>query len=138
MPKNTLKKNHQSPENFTDVEDCGMKKLSPTAISLMAEFFKVLSEPSRLQIICTLKSGSKNVSQIISETALGQANVSKHLKVLTQASIVTRTQQGINVFYAISNPFIFELCELVCDSISLKIEQQNEKLEHLKDIKNSF
>nr|WP_228059426.1 metalloregulator ArsR/SmtB family transcription factor [Plectonema radiosum] len=104
----------------------------------MAEFFKVLSEPSRLQILCTLKSGSKNVSQIIEDTALGQANVSKHLKVLTQASIVTRTQQGINVFYEISNPFIFELCELVCDSISLQIEQQNQNLEHLKNIKSSF
>ncbi|KST63608.1 ArsR family transcriptional regulator [Mastigocoleus testarum BC008] len=118
--------------------DCGMKRLSPTAIALMADFFKVLSEPSRLQIICTLKSGSKNVSQIISDTSLGQANVSKHLKVLTQASIVNRTQQGINVFYQISNPFIFELCELVCDSISLQIEQQSENLEHLKNIKSSF
>ncbi|MDJ0697005.1 metalloregulator ArsR/SmtB family transcription factor [Mastigocoleus sp. MO_188.B34] len=115
-----------------------MKKLSPTAIALMADFFKVLSEPSRLQIICTLRFGSKNVSQIISDTSLGQANVSKHLKVLTQASIVNRTQQGINVFYQISNPFIFELCELVCDSISLQIEQQNENLEHLKSIKSSF
>ncbi|MEB3215977.1 MAG: metalloregulator ArsR/SmtB family transcription factor [Nostocales cyanobacterium 94392] len=104
----------------------------------MAEFFKVLSEPSRLQILCSLKSGSKNVSQIINDTALGQANVSKHLKVLTQASIIARTQQGINVFYEITNPFIFELCDLVCDSISLQIEQQNKNLEHLKDIKSSF
>ncbi len=138
MPKNTLKKNYQPQEQLTQLADCGMKKLSPTAIALMADFFKVLSEPSRLQIICTLRFGSKNVSQIISDTSLGQANVSKHLKVLTQASIVNRTQQGINVFYQISNPFIFELCELVCDSISLQIEQQNENLEHLKSIKSSF
>lgn len=118
--------------------ECGISKLSPVAIALMADFFKVLSEPSRLQIICTLKSGSKNVSQIINETGLGQANVSKHLKVLTQASIVARSQQGINVFYQISNPFIFELCELVCDSISIQIEQQSQKLEHLKSIQNSL
>lgn len=138
MSKDTLNKSYKLEEQLTEVTECGVKKLSPTAIILMAEFFKVLSEPSRLQIICTLKSGSKNVSQIINDTALGQANVSKHLKVLTQASIVTRTQQGINVFYEISNPFIFELCELVCDSISLQIEQQNKNLEHLKDIKSSF
>ena len=138
MPKNTLNKKYQPQEQLTQLAECGMKRLSPTAIALMADFFKVLSEPSRLQIICTLKSGSKNVSQIISDTSLGQANVSKHLKVLTQASIVNRTQQGINVFYQISNPFIFELCELVCDSISLQIEQQSENLEHLKNIKSSF
>ena len=138
MPKNTLNKKYQPQEQLTQLAECGIKRLSPTAIALMADFFKVLSEPSRLQIICTLKSGSKNVSQIISDTSLGQANVSKHLKVLTQASIVNRTQQGINVFYQISNPFIFELCELVCDSISLQIEQQSENLEHLKNIKSSF
>ncbi|NJL79937.1 MAG: helix-turn-helix transcriptional regulator [Richelia sp. SL_2_1] len=138
MPKNILNKNDESQKELTQLEERGVKKLSPAAITLMAEFFKVLSEPSRLQILCTLKSGSKNVSQIIEDTALGQANVSKHLKVLTQASIVTRTQQGINVFYEISNPFIFELCELVCDSISLQIEQQNKNLEHLKNIKSSF
>lgn len=138
MSKKTWSKNYKSQDQLTQLTECGVKKLSPTAITLMAEFFKVLSEPSRLQIICTLKSGSKNVSQIINETALMQANVSKHLKVLTQASIVNRTQQGINVFYQISNPFIFELCELVCDSISFQIEQQNQNLEHLKNIKNSL
>ncbi|MBF2016477.1 MAG: helix-turn-helix transcriptional regulator [Rivularia sp. T60_A2020_040] len=138
MLKDTLNKNDKSQKELTQLEECGVKKLSPAAIALMAEFFKVLSEPSRLQILCTLKSGSKNVSQIIEDTALGQANVSKHLKVLTQASIVARTQQGINVFYEISNPFIFELCDLVCDSIFLQIEQQNKNLEHLKNIKSSF
>ncbi|NEO63204.1 MAG: helix-turn-helix transcriptional regulator [Moorea sp. SIO4G2] len=104
----------------------------------MADFFKVLSEVSRLQIICCLKSGSKNVSQIIEETGLGQANVSKHLKILAKAGIVTRNQQGINVFYQIANPFIFELCELVCDSLSLQIKQQHQQLEQLKAMQQSF
>ena len=62
--------------------------LPPAALAMIADFFKVLSEMSRLQIICALKNGEKNVSQIIEITALGQANVSKHLKVLTQAGIV--------------------------------------------------
>lgn len=135
LPNNSLNKIYDSKDQSAE---CGISKLSPVAIALMADFFKVLSEPSRLQIICTLRCGSKNVSQIINETGLGQANVSKHLKVLTQASIVARNQQGINVFYKISNPFIFELCELVCDSISIQIEQQNQKLEHLRNIQNSF
>lgn len=129
---------NQINDSLEQSAECRISKLSPVAITLMADFFKVLSEPSRLQILCALKSGSKNVSQIINETGLGQANVSKHLKVLTQASIIARNQQGINVFYQISNPFIFELCDLVCDSISIQIEQQSEKLEHLKSIQNSL
>ena len=112
--------------------------LPPAALAMVADFFKVLSEMSRLQIICSLKNGGKNVSEIIKITELGQANVSKHLKVLTQAGIVTRTQEGVNVFYAIANPLVFSLCDLVCNSIATQLEQQNQQLESLKSFKKLF
>lgn len=101
----------------------------------MAGFFKVLSEASRLQIVCVLKAGPKNVTEIIEATGLGQANVSKHLKMLAQAGIVSRQPQGVSVYYQISNPFVFELCELVCDALSIRIEQQNEHFEQLEVIR---
>ncbi|TVU53726.1 MAG: transcriptional regulator [Arthrospira sp. PLM2.Bin9] len=104
----------------------------------MADFFKVLSEVSRLQIVCCLKTGAKNVTQIIEATGLGQANVSKHLKMLAQAGIVTRRQQGVNVYYEIANPFLFELCELVCDSLSVQINQQNQQFEKLRVLQQAF
>jgi DNA-binding transcriptional ArsR family regulator len=112
-------------------DDCILSKLPPSALKLVAEFFKVLSEASRLQIVCTLRSGPKNVTQIIETTGLGQANVSKHLKILAQAGIVTRQQRGVCVFYEIVNPFVFDLCELVCDSLSIQIQQQAEQLGEL-------
>lgn len=113
-------------------DDCGITKLSPVALSLMADFFKVLSEASRLQIVCAMKNGPRNVTQIIEATGLGQANVSKHLKILTQAGIASRQQQGPNVYYQIANPFVFELCDLVCDSLSVQFQQQTQQLEALK------
>ena len=106
-------------------DDCMLSKLSPAALQLVAEFFKVLSESSRLQIVCRLRKGPKNVSEIIELTGLGQANVSKHLKILAQAGIVAREQQGVCVYYQIANPFVFELCELVCNSLSQQIQQQS-------------
>ncbi|MFE4106043.1 ArsR/SmtB family transcription factor [Almyronema epifaneia] len=124
----TPKKSHLS---STLLDDCKVSKLSPAALGLMAEFFKVLSEASRLQILCALKAGSKNVTEIIEVTGLGQANVSKHLKMLAQAGIVSRRQQGVCVYYQIANPFIFELCELVCDALSIQLEQQNRQFEQL-------
>jgi len=134
MPRTAVKKSSVK----QDQSECLLSQLSPTALTLMADFFKVLSEASRLQIVCCLKSGEKNVTQIIEATGLGQANVSKHLKILAQAGVVTRSQQGINVFYQISNPFVFELCELVCDSISVQMQYQSEKLEQLKELQKSF
>ena len=118
--------------------DSGMSNLSPAVLGMIADFFKVLSEVSRLQIVRTLKEGEKNVSEIIRITGLGQANVSKHLKLLTQAGIVKRTQQGVNVVYAIANPLVFSLCDLVCNSIATQLQEQNQHLESLKVFQQSF
>ena len=123
--------------NIELFDECGISRLSPEALVLMAEFFKVLSESSRLQIICALKPGSKNVTQIIELTGLGQANVSKHLKVLSQAGIVSRQQKGVSVYYTIANPFVYQLCELVCNSLIIQLEQQSQPLRELASIKKS-
>ena len=119
----------------SETDDCGITKLSPAALGLMADFFKVLSEVSRLQIVCSLKTGARNVSEIVEETGLGQANVSKHLNVLTKANVVAREQQGIYTYYQIANPFLFELCDLVCDVLAAQFEQQNQQLEMLKTLR---
>ncbi|MDJ0533677.1 MAG: metalloregulator ArsR/SmtB family transcription factor [Xenococcaceae cyanobacterium MO_207.B15] len=124
--------------NISTTNESGMSELTPATLKLMADFFKVLSETSRLQIICSLKYGSKNVTEIIEATGLGQANVSKHLKLLTQAGIVAREQQGVSAYYKIANPFIFELCGLVCNSLVVQLEQQNKPLQELTAIGNSF
>ncbi len=107
-------------------------QLPPETLHLVADFFKVLSESSRLQIMCALKAGPQNVSEIIEATGLGQANVSKHLKILAQAGVVSRQQQGVCVYYRIANAFVFDLCELVCDSLSVQVQQQSEKIASLE------
>ncbi len=125
-----------TPVATSTYQECEALHLSPLALSYLADFFKVLSEVSRLQIICCLKSGAKNVTQIMEETNLGQANVSKHLKLLAQAGVVSRTQVGVSVYYEIINPFIFDVCRLVCNSLMSQIEEQNQQLEQLKRLQN--
>lgn len=109
-----------------------MTQISPQVLSRVAEYFKILSETSRLQILCSLKSGSKNVSEIMEVTNLGQANVSKHLKVLTQAGMVEREPEGVSVYYEIVDPTIFELCDLVGDRLVEKLQTDSEELTQLK------
>lgn len=115
-----------------DLENSKISQLPPTALGMIADFFKVLSEISRIQILCCLKNGPKNVTEIIAETGLGQANVSKHLKILTQAGLVKREPQGVNVFYEIANPFLFQICDLVCEIIVEQIQLKTEQFESLK------
>ena len=93
----------------------------------VADYFKVLSEISRLQILSCLREGAMNVGEIGEATGLGQANLSKHLKMLTEAEILSRQPQGVSVYYEIQDPMIFELCELVCDRLYQRMQQKAEK-----------
>lgn len=91
--------------------------LSPDALELIAERFKALSEPMRLRLLIALEKGEKNVSELVEATGATQANVSRHLQTLTENGILTRRKEGLNVYYRIADPGIFDLCEHVCGSI---------------------
>ncbi|MBD2251887.1 ArsR/SmtB family transcription factor [Nostoc parmelioides] len=110
-----------------------MLESSPTTLAPVAEYFKVLSEVSRLQVLCALKSGAKNVTEIIEITQLKQANVSKHLQILAQTGIIKRQPQGVSVFYEIADPIIFELCELVCQRLALQLSEKSQQLKQLEN-----
>jgi DNA-binding transcriptional ArsR family regulator len=103
-------------------------EMNSGALAQLADYFKVLSEANRLEILCCLKSGSKNVTEIITETGLGQANVSKHLKIVAQAGIVARHPVGVSIYYEIADPLIFELCELVCDRLVVNLQERSQQL----------
>jgi DNA-binding transcriptional ArsR family regulator len=108
-----------------------LNQTSPETLSLVADYFKVLSEVSRLQILNCLREQPMNGKQLAEATGLGQANLSKHLKLLTQAGILKREQQGVSAYYRIKDPMIFELCELVCDTISNEFQERAESFNQL-------
>ena len=88
--------------------------LSDEALELVARRFAVLAEPMRLRLLQALFDGEKPVHTLVGLTGGTQANVSRHLQTLTEAHLVTRRKEGLQVFYAIADPSIFELCALVC------------------------
>lgn len=112
-------------------------KPTPQALIPVAEYFKILSEVSRLQVLCSLQSGTKNVTEIMESTGLGQANVSKHLKILAQAGMVARTPQGTSVYYEIADPALFQICDLVCDRLAIRLEQQTQQLADIRPLAQS-
>ncbi len=102
--------------------------LSDEALELVARRFAVLAEPMRLRLIQALFDGEKNVNALVEETGGTQANVSRHLQTLTQAHILSRRKEGLQVFYAIADPSIYKLCELVCGSLEKQLTRQVESL----------
>lgn len=98
--------------------------LKPELIEHIARRFKTLGDPTRLIILQALMAGPKTVTEIIVATGKGQANVSKHLAVLADADILTRTRNGTRIIYEVADPLLFKLCEIVCGSVRTQIAQR--------------
>ncbi len=94
--------------------------LDVTQLQAVARLFATLAEPSRLQLLQCLKSGEQSVSELVDQTGLKQANVSKQLGLLVSADLVGRRQDGNRALYSISMPLVFELCDLVCNGMAAK------------------
>jgi DNA-binding transcriptional ArsR family regulator len=84
---------------------------------LIAQRFKVLSEPMRIKLLDRLRDGAATVHELTEALGASQQNVSKHLGVLLQAGMVSRTKHGTSARYAIADPDVFTLCEQVCGGI---------------------
>jgi DNA-binding transcriptional ArsR family regulator len=84
----------------------------------VAEYFNVLSEPSRLRIMYTVCSGEKSVSEVVELCGSSQANVSRHLRALHKAGILLRRKEGTTVFYSIADNATVEMCQTVCAKIA--------------------
>jgi DNA-binding transcriptional ArsR family regulator len=102
--------------------------LSPEVLDLIAERFRVLAEPARLRLLNTLMEGERTVSELVEETGLNQANVSKHLGLLRSSGFVARRKAGLYSFYTVSDPSVFELCEIMCGRLEADAESRNNVL----------
>ena len=98
------------------------KDLSPEAMekvfARVAEYFTVLSEPSRLRIMYAVCSGEKSVTEVVELCGSSQANVSRHLLALHKVGILLRRKEGATVFYSIADNATVEMCQTVCARIA--------------------
>jgi DNA-binding transcriptional ArsR family regulator len=102
--------------------------MSDKMMDLVARRFRTLGEPYRLRILQKLESGEKTVGELVGELDGNQPNVSKHLQILHDAGLVSRRRVGTSIFYAISDPMVFKLCELVCRSTAQRSQREFEEL----------
>lgn len=106
----------------------GNRVLSPEVLVLIADRFKALAEPARLQILNCLRSGSMTVTDLVEETKLGQANVSKHLQLLHALGFVARRKEGLFVYYSLADKSVFQLCEVMCGRLDAEMKTRRKLL----------
>lgn len=92
--------------------------LTPELLAVIAERFKALGEPARLNILNSLRDGELTVSGIIQVTGLTQANASRHLQLLHGLGFVARRKEGLHVYYRLANDDVFALCDVMCGRLA--------------------
>jgi ArsR family transcriptional regulator len=103
-------------------------KLTADVLALIADRFKVLAEPARLQMLSALRAGEMTVSELVEELKLGQANVSKHLQLLHASGFVARRKEGLHVYYRLADQSVFQLCEIMCGRLEAEAKARSKVL----------
>ena len=106
----------------------GKLALTPEVLQLIADRFKALAEPARLQLLQCLRGGEMAVGELVEQTGFGQANVSKHLQHLHNLGFVRRRKDGLFVFYAITDKSVFQLCDVMCGQLEAESKARHKLL----------
>lgn len=107
--------------NMTDNRD---HLVPQSLLGQAARRFKMLGEPVRLDILNHLHVEEElNVQQIVEATGHSQANVSKHLGLLSREGLVARRKEGLYVYYWIADPMLSDICRAVCGQLRRTAEQ---------------
>lgn len=89
---------------------------------VVASYFSVLSEPTRLRIMHAVCEEEKTVSQIVSELGATQTNISRHLSLMHRSGVLARRKEGNQVYYCAADTITAEICRSVCDRIAAQME----------------
>jgi DNA-binding transcriptional ArsR family regulator len=65
------------------------------------KIFHALADPTRLQILATMRAGERTVGDIVEQVDIQQSGVSRHLRILSEAGIVQMRPDGQRRLYSL-------------------------------------
>jgi DNA-binding transcriptional ArsR family regulator len=90
-----------------------LTNISTDASASLAEAFRMLGQPVRIQILLTIANQEACVCHIEAVLGVRQAAISQHLMVLREAGLVFANRDGRNIFYRLARPGLFEaICQV--------------------------
>lgn len=97
---------------------------------MLLALFKALADPCRLRLVAILLSGEFTVQELTRIFAMGQSRISHHLKILTDAGLLTVKRQGTWSYYRVStsNP-LFAAIRPVIEAELDRLPERNPDLE---------
>ena len=83
--------------------------LSEKVLLQMAESFKALSDPTRLQILALLFAGERTVGNLADHLDVSQSAASHQLRILRALDIVRYHKEGREVYYSLADDHVRDI-----------------------------
>jgi ArsR family transcriptional regulator len=83
----------------------------------VANFFKILGNPYRLQIVNLLMAGEKNVTELNRSVKVSQPALSQHLSKLHRAGMVGFRRDRRQIYYFLSNPHLVNVLKVMVEAL---------------------
>ena len=88
--------------NMSSYSCCSSKSIKSKKVTTLSKLLKVISEESRLKLLCILKKGEHCVCEMKEHVSLSQSLISHHLKDLKEAGLVEDQKKGLRVYYSLT------------------------------------
>ncbi len=75
----------------------------------------LLGNPVRVQLLCCLTNGAKNVQDLVHVCGLAQSAVSQHLAKLRKGGVVQAERSGRYIYYRLSDKRFGQLATILKD-----------------------
>lgn len=95
-----------------------------------AKLFKILMHPARLSILDILRDSEHCVCHMESHLGYRQAYISQQLMVLREAGLVEDRKDGLNVFYRVTVPTLYEVIDVARKITYVDEQVQEHDLHH--------
>ena len=96
-----------------------------------ADFCKVISHPTRLQIIDILRDGEMAVTDLALKLEITVGNLSQHLNLMKQRRVLESRKEGNSVIYRLANPKMIKACCLIREILYEQMEQDTALLKRM-------
>ncbi len=90
----------------------------------VAQYFSVMSEPTRLKIIHAICQAERTVTEIVEATGSTQSNISRHLNLMHRHGLLSRRREGNQIYYQMADDTMTELCRTACNRIASRIDDR--------------
>lgn len=97
---------------------------SPELLEAYSQFFRLLSEPARLQLLCQLRQAPTDVATLIERTGFSQSHISRQLGQLQRAGLVRCEREGVRTIWEADGELVDDLCQLVQNRLRQRLEAQ--------------